>query len=74
MKRHDDFANELDEAEEYTASRRRISLDLHDTLHVDLPCEQNENEAILKRHDDFANELDEAEEISASRRRVSLDL
>ena len=81
VKRHDDFANELDEAEEYTASRRRISLDLHDTLHVDLPCEQNdlpceqnENEAILKRHDDFANELDEAEEISASRRRVSLDL
>ena len=32
MKRHDDFANELDEAEEMSASRRRVSLDLDDTL------------------------------------------
>jgi len=52
MERHDDFANELDEAEEMTASRRRVSLDLDDTLRVDLPCERDRNEAI--------NELDGA--------------
>ena len=46
MKRHDDFANELDEAEEMCASRRRVSLDLDDTLRVDLPCERDRNEAI----------------------------
>jgi len=28
MERHDDFANVLDETEEMTASRRRVSLDL----------------------------------------------
>jgi len=32
MKLHDDFANELDEAIEMSASRRRVSLDLDDTL------------------------------------------
>ena len=66
MKRHDDFANELDEAEEMSASRRRVSLDLQDTLRVDLPCERDRNEAI--------NEQDEIEQIQGSRRRVSLDL
>ena len=30
MERHDDFANELDEAEEMSASRRRVSLDLNE--------------------------------------------
>ena len=63
---HDDFANELDEAEEMSASRRRVSLDLQDTLRVDLPCERDRNEAI--------NEQDEIEQIQGSRRRVSLDL
>ena len=62
MNRHDDFANELNEAEEMTASRRRVSLDLGDTFRVDLPCERDRNEH------------DEAEQIEASRRRVSLDL
>jgi len=62
MNRHDDFANELDEAEEMTASRRRVSLDLCDTFRVDLPCERDRDEH------------DEAEQIEASRRRVSLDL
>ena len=66
MKRHDDFANELDEAEEMCASRRRVSLDLEDTLRVDLPCERDRNEAM--------NEQDEIEQIQGSRRRVSLDL
>ena len=28
MRRHDDFANDLNEAEEMSASRRRVSLDL----------------------------------------------
>ena len=66
MKRRDDFANELDEAEEMCASRRRVSLDLEDTLRVDLPCERDRNEAM--------NEQDEIEQIQGSRRRVSLDL